>query len=76
MSRRSKSASRQMVECLQDQLVEYFEENVFDDCDYADLTGSDLLEAFVGAFREIESEMQKKLNPVQFMLEKLDPEKD
>ena len=76
MSRRSKSASRQMVECLQDQLVEYFEENVFDDCDYADLTGSDLLEAFVGAFREIESEMQKKLNPVQFMLKKLDPEKD
>ncbi len=57
MARRNKSASRQMVENLQDQLVEYFQENVFDDCDYEDLTGSELLEALVGTFREIESEI-------------------
>ncbi len=72
MARRCNSASRQMVENLQDQLVEYFQVNVLDDCDYEDLTGSDLLEALVGTFRELESEIQKKLNPLQFVLKKLD----
>lgn len=74
MARRNKSASRQMVENLQDQLVEYFQENIFDDCDYDDLTGPDLLEALVGTFRELESEIQKKLTPIQVVLNKLDPE--
>jgi hypothetical protein len=74
MARRcNKSASRQMVENLQDQLVEYFNENVLDDCDYDDMTGSELLEALVGTFRELESEIQKKLNPLQAVLNKLDP---
>lgn len=72
MSRRSKSASRQMIENLQDQLVEYFEESVLDDCDYEDMTGSDLLESLVGAFRQIESNVQKKLDPIQYVLNKLD----
>jgi hypothetical protein len=72
MARRCNSASRQMVENLQDQLVEYFQENVLDDCDYQDMTGSELLEALVGTFRELESEIQKKLNPLQFVLKKLD----
>lgn len=72
MARRCNSASRQMVENLKDQLVEYFQENVLDDCDYEDLTGSDLCEALVGTFRELESEIQKKLNPLQFVLKKLD----
>ena len=72
MARRCNSASRQMVENLQEQLVEYFQENVLDDCDYEDLTGSDLLEALVGTFRELESEIQKKLNPLQVVLNKLD----
>lgn len=72
MARRCNSASRQMVENLQDQLVEYFQVNILDDCDYEDLTGSDLLEALVGTFRELESEIQKKLNPLQFVLKKLD----
>jgi len=72
MARRCNSASRQMVENLQDQLVEYFQENVLDDCDYRDMTGSELLEALVGTFRELESEIQKKLNPLQVVLNKLD----
>lgn len=72
MARRCNSASRQMVENLQDQLVEYFQENVLDDCDYQDMTGSDLLDALIGTFRELESEIQKKLNPLQFVLNKLD----
>jgi hypothetical protein len=75
MARRcNKSASRQMVENLQDQLVEYFQENIFDDCDYDDLTGSELLEALVGTFRELESEIQKKLTSIQVVLNKLNPE--
>ena len=73
MARRCNSASRQMVENLQSQLVDYFQENIFDDCDYEDLTGSELLEALVGTFRELENEIQKKLNPLQFVLNKLDP---
>ena len=72
MARRCNSASRQMVENLQEQLVEYFQENVLDDCDYQDMTGSELLEALVGTFRELESEIQKKLNPLQVVLNKLD----
>jgi hypothetical protein len=74
MARRNKSVSRQMVENLQEQLVEYFQENIFDDRDYEDLTGSDLLEALVGTFRELESEIQKKMNPIQYVLNKIDPE--
>ena len=73
MARRCNSASRQMVENLQEQLVEYFQENVLDDCDYQDMTGSELLEALIGTFRELESDIQKKLNPLQFVLNKLDP---
>jgi len=38
------------------------------------LTGSDLLEALVGTFRELESEIQKKMNPIQYVLNKIDPE--
>ena len=72
MARRCNSASRQMVENLQEQLVEYFQQNVLDDCDYQDMTGSELLEALVGTFRELESEIQKKLNPLQVVLNKLD----
>ena len=74
MARRNKSASRQMVENLQENLVTHFQEYILDDCDYEDMTGSDLLEALVGTFRELESEIQKKLNPIQVVLNKLDPE--
>ena len=74
MARRcNKSASRELVENLQSQLVEYFDENILCDCDYEDMTGSELLEALVGTFRELESEIQKKLNPLQYVLNKLDP---
>ena len=73
MARRcNKSASRELVENLQSQLVEYFDENILYDCDYEDMTGSDLLEALIGTFRELEGEIQKKLNPLQFVLNKLD----
>jgi hypothetical protein len=74
MARRNKSASRQMVENLQENLVNHFQEYILDDCDYEDMTGSDLLEALVGTFRELESEIQKKLTPIQVVLNKLDPE--
>lgn len=74
MSRRSKSASRQTIESIQENLVEYFHDHIIDGYDYEDLTGSELFEALVGTFRELESELQKKLNPLQFVLNKLDPE--
>jgi hypothetical protein len=74
MARRCKSASREIVEGIQRQLVEYFQDHILDDCDYEDMTGSDLTEALVGTFRELESDMQRKLNPIQYVLNKLDPE--
>ena len=74
MARRSKSASRQMVESLKDQLTGYFRENVFDDYDYEELNGSEMFEALIGTFRELESDIQKKLNRIQYVLNKLDPE--
>jgi hypothetical protein len=74
MARRSKSASRQMVESLKDQLTEYFRENIFDDCDYEDLTGSELFEALVETFKELENDLKEELKPIQYVLNKLDPE--
>ena len=74
MARRSKSTSRQIVENLKDQLTEYFRENVFDDCDYEDLTGSELFEALVEAFKELENDLKEELKPIQYVLNKLDPE--
>jgi hypothetical protein len=38
------------------------------------MTGSDLLEALVGTFRELESDIQGQLKPIQYVLDKLDPE--
>jgi len=74
MTRRNKSASRQMVENLQDQLIEYFRENIFDDCDYEGMTGVEMFDALVGTFRELESDLQEQLKPIQYVLDKLDPE--
>ena len=74
MARRNKSASRQMVESLKDQLTEYFRENVFDDYDYEDLTGSELFEALIETFKELENELKEELKPIQYVLNKLDPE--
>jgi hypothetical protein len=74
MARRSKSASRQMVENLKDQLTEYFRENVFDDCDYDELTGSELFEALVETFKELENDLKEEMKPIQYVLNKLDPE--
>jgi hypothetical protein len=74
MARRCKSASRQMVENLKDQLTEYFRENVFDDCDYDELTGSELFESLVETFKELENDLKEELKPIQYVLNKLDPE--
>jgi hypothetical protein len=74
MARRCKSASRQMVENLKDQLTEYFRENVFGDCDYDELTGSELFEALVETFKELENDLKEELKPIQYVLNKLDPE--
>jgi len=76
MARRSISKSREMVESLQETLVEYFRDSILDDCDYEGMTGSDLLEALVGTFRELESDIQGQLKPIQYVLDKLDPEND
>ena len=74
MARRSKSASRQMVENLKNQLTEYFRENVFDDYDYNELTGSELFESLVETFKELENDLKEELKPIQYVLNKLDPE--
>jgi len=74
MARRNKSTSRQMVESLKDQLTEYFRENVFDDYYYEDLTGSELFEALIETFKELENELKEELKPIQYVLNKLDPE--
>jgi hypothetical protein len=74
MARRSKSASRQMVESLKDALTEYFRENIFDGYDYEDLTGSELFEALVETFQELENGLKEELKPIQYVLNKLDPE--
>jgi lipoate-protein ligase A len=74
MARRSKSASRQIVENLKDQLTEYFRENIFNDYDYEDMTGSELFEALVETFQELENGLKEELKPIQYVLNKLDPE--
>ena len=49
-------------------------ENVFDDYDYEDLTGSELFEALVETFKELENDLKEELKPIQYVLNKLDPE--
>ena len=73
MARPCKSVSRQVVESLKGQLTEYFRENIFDDCDYEDITGSEIFEALVGSFKELESDIQEQLKPIQYVLDKFDP---
>ena len=74
MARRNKSTSREMVESLKGQLIEYFYDNVIDDSDYEGLTGPELFEALVETFKDLEGELEAKLKPIQFVLNKLDPE--
>ena len=74
MARRSKSASRQTVESLKNQLTEYFCNHIFDDYHYEDLTGSELFEALVETFKELENGLKEELKPIQYVLNKLDPE--
>ena len=63
-----------MVESLKDALTEYFRENIFDGYDYEDLTGSELFEALVETFQELENGLKEELKPIQYVLNKLDPE--
>lgn len=74
MARRCNSASRQMVESLKEQLTEYFRESVFDDYDYEDLTGSELFEALIETFKELENDLKEELKPIQYVLNRLEPE--
>jgi hypothetical protein len=74
MARRNKSASRQMIESLKEQLTEYFRENIFDDYEYKDLTGSELFEALVETFKELENDLKEELKPIQYVLNRLEPE--
>lgn len=74
MARRSISKSREMVESLQETLVEYFRDSILDDCDYEGVTGVEMFDALVGTFRELESDLEDQLKPIQYVLDKLDPE--
>lgn len=74
MARRCKSVSREMVESLQETLVEYFRDSILDDCDYEGVTGVEMFDALVGTFRELESDLEDQLKPIQYVLDKLDPE--
>jgi hypothetical protein len=74
MARHTKSSSRQMVESLKDQLTEYFHENIFDDYAHKDLTGSELFEALVETFKELENDLKEEMKPIQYVLNKLDTE--
>ena len=74
MARRNISKSREMVESLQETLVEYFRDNILDDCEYEGVTGVEMFDALVGTFRELESDLEDQLKPIQYVLDKLDPE--
>lgn len=72
MARRSRSVSRQVVDSIQESLVEYFRDNILDE--YEVLTGADLFQALVETFQELEKDLQEELKPIQYVLNKLDPE--
>lgn len=76
MARRSKSASRQTVDSLKEGLLEYFRENVFDDYTYEDMNGAEVFQALVETFQELENNLKEELKPIQYVLNKLDPESD
>lgn len=76
MARRSKSTSRQNVDSLKTGLVEYFRENIFDEYTYEDLNGTEVYLALVETFQELENDLKEELKPIQYVLNKLDPESD
>ena len=73
MARRYKSASRQNIDRIRDEILTYVRSQELIG-EYENLTGVELLTGLVEAFEELKNDLEAQLRPIQYVLNKLDPE--
>ena len=73
MARRYNSASRQNIDRIRDEILTYVRNQELIG-EYENLTGVELLTGLVEAFEELKNDLEAQLRPIQYVLNKLDPE--
>lgn len=73
MARRYNSASRQNIDRIRDEILTYVRSQELIG-EYENLTGVELLTGLVEAFEELKNDLEAQLKPIQYVLNKLDPE--
>lgn len=73
MARRYNSASRQNIDRIRDEILTYVRSQELIG-EYENLTGVELLTGLVEAFEELKNDLEAQLRPIQYVLNKLDPE--
>ena len=73
MARRYNSASRQNIDRIRDEILTYVRNQELIG-EYENLTGVELLTGLVEAFEELKNDLEAQLRPIQYVLNKIDPE--
>ena len=73
MARRYNYASRQNIDRIRDEILTYVRSQELIG-EYENLTGVELLTGLVEAFEELKNDLEAQLRPIQYVLNKLDPE--
>ena len=73
MARRYNSASRQNIDRIRDEILTYVRSQELIG-EYENLTGVELLTGLVEAFEELKNDLEAQLRPIQYVLNKIDPE--
>lgn len=71
MARRSQSLSRHNIDRIRNEILTYVRQQELID-EYDDLTGVELFTGLVEAFEELKNDLEAKLRPIQYVLNKLD----
>lgn len=73
MARRYNSASRQNIDRIRNEILTYVRNQELIG-EYENLTGVELLTGLVEAFEELKNDLEAQLRPIQYVLNKIDPE--
>ncbi len=73
MTSRSKSSSRHNIDRIRNDILNYVRDQELID-EYDDLTGVELFTGLFEAFEELKNDLEAKLRPIQYVLNKLNPE--
>lgn len=73
MARHYNSASRQNIDRIRNEILTYVRNQELIG-EYENLTGVELLTGLVEAFEELKNDLEAQLRPIQYVLNKIDPE--